>query len=418
MYYGDYIIRYEYKFLRNIYSQEQLNWSLQMKSLYSYYEAFKSYIHYAIEIYRFISNFNMGLRDISMEVRDFLETNFGDCDLEYIKNETMQTDIKNALKLCGKSVPKFRLQIYAYLYDELFCFPPDTDFDTEFFNHVHNQITQKIHLHHSHITGEIIGYTHDFCNKKVIELWFFMKGFSKTSWCSKELSAGGTNLTNLNFANLRSEIKFIDSLKYYQRSLTELISSMDLEEIQKAKTVMNSFLKSHYYFSTIWPFLPPTKQTEILNITCGGKGVMPYELVTGLNSFFLKPEGEFWSKTEFYSELKQKNVGDEEYEQSKFLYQTLKMRHLGDLNDLHNAQDVILLSELIENRFQFMQDKYGFNPRKCNSASSLSGCIERQMSKVIITFPTNVEHFEIFEKTITGGFSCVNTRLAFDTWKW
>ena len=91
------------------------------------------------------------------------------------------------------------------------------------------------------------------------------------------------------------------------------------------------------------------------------------------------------------------------------------MRHLGDLNDLYNAQDVILLSELIENRFQFMQDNYGFNPRKCNSASSLSGCIEREMSKVIITFPTNVEHLEIFEKTITGGFSCVNTRLAFDT---
>ena len=91
------------------------------------------------------------------------------------------------------------------------------------------------------------------------------------------------------------------------------------------------------------------------------------------------------------------------------------MRHLGDLNDLYNTQDVILLSELIENRFQFMQDKHGFNPRKCNSASTLSGCIEREMSKVIISFPTNVEHHEIFEKTITGGFSCVNTRLAFDT---
>ena len=217
-YYGDYIIRYEYKFLRNIYSQEQLNWSPQMKGLESYYEAFKSYIHHAIEIYRLLSNFNMRLRDISMEVRDFLETNFDDCDLEYIKNEIMQTDIKNALKLCGKSIRKFRLKIYAYLYDELFCFPPDTNFDTvtskKFFNHVHNQTTQKIHLHHSHITGEIIGYTHDFCNKKVIELekqeipciahnlfgfdfWFFMKGFSTMSWCSKELSAGGTNLTNL-----------------------------------------------------------------------------------------------------------------------------------------------------------------------------------------------------------------------------
>ena len=250
-----------------------------------------------------------------------------------------------------------------------------------------------------------------------------MKGFSTTSWCSKELSAGGTNLTNLNFANIRGEIKFIDSLKYYQRSLAELTSSMDLKEIEKSKTVMNSFLKNHQYFSTenhqyfstVWPFLPPTKQAKISNITCEGKGVIPYELVTGLNSFFSKPESNFWSKTEFYSELKQKNVSDEEYEHSKFLYQTLKVRHLGDLNDLYNAQDVILLSELIENRFQFMQDNYGFNPRKCNSASSLSGCIEREMSKVIITFPTNVEHLEIFEKTVTGGFSCVNTRLAFDT---
>ena len=62
-----------------------------------------------------------------------------------------------------------------------------------------------------------------------------------------------------------------------------------------------------------------------------------------------------------------------------------------------------------------MQDKYGFNPRKCNSASSLSGCIEREMSKVIIAFPTNVDHLKIFEKTVTGGFSCVNMRLAFDT---
>ena len=150
MYYGDYIVRYEYKFLRNIYSQEQLYWSPQLKSLESYYEAFETFIHQAIEIYRLLSNFNMRLRDISGEVRNFLETNFDDCDLEYIKNEIMQTDIKNALKVCGNSIPKFRLKIYAYLYDELFSFPPQTNCDIittkKFFNHVHNQMTQKIHF--------------------------------------------------------------------------------------------------------------------------------------------------------------------------------------------------------------------------------------------------------------------------------
>ena len=97
------------------------------------------------------------------------------------------------------------------------------------------------------------------------------------------------------------------------------------------------------------------------------------------------------------------------------LYKTLKMRHLGDMNDLYNTQDVILLCEIIENRCQLMHDKYGFNPRKCNSASSLSGSIERDLSKVIIALPTSNETVDIFEQTLTGGFSCVNTRLAFDT---
>ena len=72
------------------------------------------------------------------------------------------------------------------------------------------------------------------------------------------------------------------------------------------------------------------------------------------------------------------------------------MRNLGDLNDLYNAQDVILLTEIIEHRFQAIQETYGFNPRKYNSASSMSGCIEREMSRILLALPAKVEHAEIF----------------------
>ena len=61
------------------------------------------------------------------------------------------------------------------------------------------------------------------------------------------------------------------------------------------------------------------------------------------------------------------------------------------MNDLYNSQDVILLCEITENRFQVMNDTYGFNPRKCNSASSMSGCIEREMSRIILALPTKFE---------------------------
>ena len=80
------------------------------------------------------------------------------------------------------------------------------------------------------------------------------------------------------------------------------------------------------------------------------------------------------------------------------------MRHLGLLNDLYNVQDVILLSEIIENCFEKIHKTYGFNPKKCNSASAMSGYIEREMSKIILALPTKLDHVEIFQQTVTGGF--------------
>ena len=174
-------------------------------------------------------------------------------------------------------------------------------------------------------------------------------------------------------------------------------------------------MNEHYYFSTIWPYLSFLKKEKNVDIIAEGKAVIPYELIVDMQSFFIKPENDFWEKTEFFRDLKQSILNDDDYKNSKYLYQTLKIRNLGDLNDLHNAQDVILLCEIIENRFQAMQDTYGFNPRRCNSASSMSRCIEREMSKIILALPTKYDHVEIFEQMVTGGFSSVNTRLAFDS---
>ena len=92
----------------------------------------------------------------------------------------------------------------------------------------------------------------------------------------------------------------------------------------------------------------------------------------------MTPENEdFFQKSKFFSKLKQKFVSDDDYENSYYLWQALKMRDLNDMNDLCSVQDVILLCEIIENRFWLMYNKYGFNLRKFNSASSLSGCIEQ-----------------------------------------
>ena len=85
-------------------------------------------------------------------------------------------------------------------------------------------------MHHSHVTGETLRYTHDFCNLGVKEnkikipmishnlfgfdLYYFIKGYVASAWYSKGLKIGGSNLTHINFSNIVGKTKFIDALKY------------------------------------------------------------------------------------------------------------------------------------------------------------------------------------------------------------
>ena len=74
----------------------------------------------------------------------------------------------------GSKIPKFTLQAYSFVYQRLLDVQHRRyDYETltinELFDSFHKIINVKIHLHHFHITGKIIGYAHDFCNAKVRE---------------------------------------------------------------------------------------------------------------------------------------------------------------------------------------------------------------------------------------------------------
>ena len=104
---------------------------------------------------------------------------------------------------------------------------------------VHRLIRGKFHLHHSHITGKIFGYAHFFCNSTYIEkstpeipfvahnffrfdLFYFMKAYMR--------HLGVQKLWILAVLILHKQIRSIDSLKFYQRSLDELSSTLTAEE--------------------------------------------------------------------------------------------------------------------------------------------------------------------------------------------
>ena len=93
----------------------------------------------------------------------------------------------------------------------------------------------------------------------------------------------------------------------------------------------------------------------------------------------------------------------------------MKLKNLGELNYLCNVQDTIIICKVFEERSSLLQEIFKYNPRKCNCASSFSGCVCRNKSKCCIDIPTDAENVRVFEKTLIGSFNCKNTRLVFNT---
>ena len=89
----------------------------------------------------------------------------------------------------------------------------------------------KTHIHHSHITGDSIGYLHSFCNFRVREnkkkmsvaahnlfrfdFFFLLKGIRAGSWITTDISIGGKNPTDINFTHVGNQVVFIDSIKCF-----------------------------------------------------------------------------------------------------------------------------------------------------------------------------------------------------------
>ena len=57
-------------------------------------------------------------------------------------------------------------------------------------------------------------------------IFLFIKRIKAGIWRTRDISIGGKNPTNINFANIGNQVVFIDTTKYFQHSLGALASSM------------------------------------------------------------------------------------------------------------------------------------------------------------------------------------------------
>ena len=81
MAFGDFLIRYEHKFLRNIYTDEQIIDSNHLKNVESYYEIVEEHIAICIGLLALLNNFNK-TDFINLATEQFVEDKFAGDEID------------------------------------------------------------------------------------------------------------------------------------------------------------------------------------------------------------------------------------------------------------------------------------------------------------------------------------------------
>ena len=87
------------------------------------------------------------------------------------------------------------------------------------------------------------------------DIFYMVKGYRSSCWGTKEFEMGGTNLTNVTYANIRNQIKIIDILKYYQTTLAGLTSTTNDSEKESIRKFIEQFITERIYFEKVWQTL-------------------------------------------------------------------------------------------------------------------------------------------------------------------
>ena len=125
----------------------------------------------------------------------------------------------------------------------------------------------------------------------------------------------GKNPTSINFAIIENQVRFTDTVKYYQQSLASLASSMT--DIERANIRKNC----RRFLAEKLMFLTEQDEAWVLDYLSSGKEMIPYQMITE----------DFFQKKDSYSELKEKDISDEEYQNVKNVFMLFRLKTLGDM---------------------------------------------------------------------------------------
>ena len=142
----------------------------------------------------------------------------------------------------------------------------------------------------------------------------------------------------MSYASIADQVKFIDTIKFYQEPLHALAASMEPTEHENIKKSISKFLETHHRFRFKYSLLSFENKKWVVDYLSGGKCVIPYEMIKQWEDLNIAPtpNKNFFAKTVFFSSLKNSTITDQEYEDVQKLFYLMRMCNLSDLNALYN----------------------------------------------------------------------------------
>ena len=268
---------------------------------------------------------------------------------------------------------------------------------------------------HCHFTGKYRGATHNKCNlscrkPRVLPVIFhnlqgydahlFIKQLAKIPGkleCiptteekyisfSKHIKVGEYKNIKGKMTDITFEIRFIDSFKFLQTSLSNLVSNLQPTDFINTKRKFKH-------------------NTQLIT----RKGVYPYDYVSSLSKFF---ETQLPAKQEFYSKLNNEEITDEDYKHAQKVFQTFNCKTIKDYHDLYLKSDVLLLADVFENFRKTCLKHYSLDPAHYYTSPGLAWDACLKTTKQELQLLDDYDMLMMFERGIRGGITHISKRYA------
>ena len=182
------------------------------------------------------------------------------------------------------------------------------------------------------------------------------------------------------------EIRFIDSFKFLQTSLANLVGNLQPDDFHNTKEIFK-------------------ENVDLLT----RKGVYPYDYVSSLEKL---SETQLPAKEEFYSKLNDEEITDDDYQHAINIWNTFKCKTIRDYHNLYLKSDVLILSDVFENFRKTCLHHYNLDPAHYYTSPGLAwdACLKETGQELQLLH--DYDMLMMFERGIRGGISHISKRYA------